>query len=284
MTPPRRVPAPRLPRLTPWLVLACSVLLPLRTLRAEVVPPPLAPASRSPLALTPLPLTGVAGQTLLMQSRQRADYGPLMQEFLTQASLSFCGVASAVMVLNSLQVPAPPASGYGPYHFWTQDNLFQVGEGGPDAGSVLRRGMTLEQLGDLLAGRGLAATVIHADGLELEDLRRLVRRSLADPEDRLLVNYDRREVGQTGGGHISPLAAYDDTGDRVLILDVARYRYPAAWVPLRQLWLAMRSRDPASGRSRGLVMVQPLSREATPPRRPAAATPPPENGQPRAPS
>ena len=166
-------------------------------------PAPLAPSQ--PLVLTPL--QSERGQTLLFRSRHRADYGPLSQEFLTQATLTYCGVASSVMVLNSLAVPAPLASGYGPYRFWTQDNLFEAGSGGPGATVVRQRGLTLAQLRALLAGRGVAAEAIEANRLTLTELRRLLRRSLADPEDRVLVNYDRRGIGQAGGGHISPLAA-----------------------------------------------------------------------------
>jgi hypothetical protein len=83
-----------------------------------------------------------------------------------------------------------------------------------------------------------------------------------------LANYDRRALGQKGGGHISPLAAYDPDQDRVLILDVARYRYPAVWVTTPDLWRAIRSIDTSSGLSRGLVIIEP----------PAAATAPSQAG------
>ncbi|MCP9849190.1 hypothetical protein KBY88_05080, partial [Cyanobium sp. Morenito 9A2] len=49
-----------------------------------------------------IPLPEPQGQTLLMQSVDRADYGPLAEQFLTQANPAYCGVASMVMVLNSL--------------------------------------------------------------------------------------------------------------------------------------------------------------------------------------
>jgi hypothetical protein len=47
----------------------------------------------------------------------------------------------------------------------------------------------------------------------------------------------------------------------VLLLDVARYRYPSVWVPVEALWRAMRTLDSDSGLSRGLVVV---SRAAAP--------------------
>jgi len=120
---------------------------------------------------------------------------------------------------------------------------------------VARRGITLQQLRSLLASTGVKATAIHGSTLDLAALRRLVIANQANPSDRLLVNYLRTSIGQEGGGHISPLAAYHAPTDRVLILDVARYRYPSVWVPLATLWQAIRTTDPDSSLSRGLVIV-----------------------------
>jgi hypothetical protein len=162
--------------------------------------------------------------------------------------------------------------GYGPYRFWTQENVFATAGAraviAPE--TVARQGMTLQELAGLLGSHGVKARAIHADRLDLPGFRALLRRNLADPDDRMLVNYHRPAVGQEGGGHISPLAAYHSPSDRVLILDVARYRYPAVWVELPQLWKAIRSLDSTSGRSRGVVVIsrgeapRPTPREAPP--------------------
>jgi hypothetical protein len=216
-----------------------------------------------------IPLADPAGQSLLMRASARADHGPLAQWFETQANLAYCGVASAVMALNSLGVPAPTVPGYRSYRFWTQSNAFSIpGSTGyvrPEV--VAREGMTLAQLQGWLAGRtDLVVERFHGDQLSLDQWRALLRRSLADPDDRLLVNYARPALGQRGGGHISPLAAYDPGQDMVLILDVARYRYPSAWVPADELWGAMRTTDTSSGRSRGLLLIH------RQPRQPPSAT------------
>ena len=39
------------------------------------------------------------------------------------------------------------------------------------------------------------------------------------------MNYERAALDQNKSGHISPLAAYDEQTDKLLILDVAAYKY-----------------------------------------------------------
>ena len=219
----------------------------------------------------PISLLDPPGRQLLSRSRFQADALPLLVWFDTQANLAYCGVASAVMALNSLGVPAPPTASHGPYHFWTQDNLFRSAAAETTEAPqtltpqrVARRGMTLAQLAGLLTLPGMSVQRWHGDQLTLPQLRGLLRQSLADPTDRLLVNYHRSAVGQQGGGHISPLAAYDERGDRVLLLDVARYRYPPVWVPIERLWQGMRMVDPDSGLSRGLVRLRWSAEGSTP--------------------
>lgn len=88
---------------------------------------PSPPPSQSPPPASELvALASPLGQALLYTSWQSADYGPLAQTFLTQDNLAYCGVASSVMVLNSLPVPAPHSAQYTAgdvsYAFWTQTN------------------------------------------------------------------------------------------------------------------------------------------------------------------
>lgn len=235
-----------------------------------------APLTAGRLRAAPIPLVEPAGMELLVASGTRADYGPLAEQFLTQANLAYCGVASAAMVLNSLAVPAPAVPGYGRYRFWTQENVFEVPAGRQvvSAEVVRRQGMTLAELAALLSSHGVKAEAIHGDQLSLEQFRALLRTNLSQPGDRLLANYLRPSLGQAGGGHIAPLAAFHAPSDRVLILDVARYRYPSVWVPVADLWKAIRTVDSTSGRSRGLVTI----------RRVPGAKPPPGSVPPPGPS
>jgi Phytochelatin synthase len=76
----------------------------------------------------------------------------------------------------------------------------------------------------------------------------------------MLVNYERAALSQDKTGHISPIAAYNAKTDRLLILDVATYKYPSVWVSTEALWKAMNTVDSASGRSRGFAVVRRPSR------------------------
>ena len=119
----------------------------------------------------------------------------------------------------------------------TQDNIFVLNEVHEiiDLELVDRQGLSLHQLANLLSCHGVSESKLHGDRIVLSVLRSLLQKSLSDPSDRLIVNYDRSSLGQKGGGHFSPLAAYDSVSDRVLLLDVARYRYPSVWIPLLQI-------------------------------------------------
>jgi glutathione gamma-glutamylcysteinyltransferase len=67
----------------------------------------------------------------------------------------------------------------------------------------------------------------------------------------LVVNFARSLLGQTGDGHFSPLGAYDRVTDSVLVIDVARFKYPYYWATLSQLYQAMIPSDLVTGLSRG---------------------------------
>jgi hypothetical protein len=54
----------------------------------------------------------------------------------------------------------------------------------------------------------------------------------------VIVSYTRKTLGQTGDGHFSPVGGYDRATDSILILDVARFKYPPHWVPVEMMWEA----------------------------------------------
>jgi hypothetical protein len=116
-------------------------------------------------------------------------------------------------------------------------------------------GMPLADLAGLLAAHGRHAVPRFAEVESVDAFRAALAANLAAAGDWLVVNYDRRVLGEAGGGHISPVSAWDRERDMVLLLDTASYKYPPHWVPVDRLFAAMDTPDSESGRSRGWVEV-----------------------------
>jgi len=217
-----------------------------------------AQAETLPLAENLIDLRSQQGEQLLLESDALEAYVPLSVNFLTQKNQAFCGVASIVMVLNALQVPAPTTPEYEPYRTFTQDNfLDERTEAVLPREVLMKQGMTLDEIGRLLALHPVEAEVHHATDSGLEAFRTSAREHLGREDRAVIVNYLRKAIGQERGGHISPLAAYDAETDRFLILDVARYKYPPVWVKADELFTAMNTTDADNqNKTRGFVLVR----------------------------
>ena len=210
----------------------------------------------------PLPdnLTGFSthdGEVYFGESDAREAYFPLASNFLTQKTQAYCGVASVVMVLNALGVPAPAVPEYEPYRTFTQDNvLSERTDAVLPRETLAHQGMTLDQLGGILATQPVKTEVHHASDSSVDEFRKLASAYLGESGHFVIVNYLRMTMGEQTGGHISPLAAYDAKADRFLILDVARYKYPPVWVKTPDMFAAMNTPDAVNdNKTRGFVLV-----------------------------
>jgi hypothetical protein len=193
---------------------------------------------------------------LFAAAKAKAPFWPLVRAFESEAMETYCAVASAVMVLNALRLPSPPEPLVWPYHKFDQRNVFD------DAAlriipapAVAADGMTLDQLAAVLRVHGLAVTVHHAGETTVEAFRAAVREATAASDRYLVVNLLRAAVGQAGPGHFSPVAAYEEKSDRLLVMDVARYKYAPWWIETPALFTAMNTEDPSAGKTRGFLVV-----------------------------
>lgn len=197
-----------------------------------------------------------AGKQLRTHITADADYWVLIPNFAEQVTQSYCSVASAITVLNSLPLKKPVDPRYAPYAYYTQSDYFSPSVSQIiSAQTVLEMGMTREEMSKTLIASGALARSIAGDTLNDKTLRDLLQQALGDDGQFVLANYLRASLHQVGGGHWSVLAAYDAASDHVLILDVAKYKYPPAWVSIHSLRAAIATLDNTSGQSRGLVLV-----------------------------
>ncbi|MBD2066313.1 phytochelatin synthase family protein [Leptolyngbya sp. FACHB-671] len=209
-----------------------------------------------PVSSNLIPLNSTEGEQLLLTSTAQQDYLPLSTYFVTQKNVAYCGIASMVMVLNALSIPAPAAPELGNTHTFTQDNVFN------DQMRQIRsplelsfRGMTLDHLRQFLVSYSVKADVHYGSDITLDEFRNLVSKNLQEPNNFVVVNYLRQAINQKQAGHISPVAAYHQLSDRFLILDVSRYKYPPVWVRAEELWKAIATPDSESNKTRGFILV-----------------------------
>ncbi len=203
------------------------------------------------------------GAELFDEAQVKSQFWTICRYFISEKFLTYCGVASSAVVLNSLGIEAPDEPQIYPYKMFTQDNIFTdevLHHRRPL--DVEKGGSTLEQQAVVLQALHVGVETYFGSDLDLETCRRLLIDTLQSPDRRVIVDFNRKTLGQKGSGHFSPLAAYHEGEDRFLLMDVARYKAPPCWVKASMLHEALLDIDTSSGKSRGFLIV---SRPDAPP-------------------
>ena len=243
---------------------------------------PAATTSVEAIAPTALvPFASDEGLARLGRSGAKVDFAALANQFEAQYNGAFCGPTSAAIVLNTVKsrsadltrdhtrlrkedVQFMPAGADPIVPRFTQDSVIDRGPktraqvlGEPiiiGSKQVRDFGYQLRQFDAMLRANGLVTTVVVVDDARSEPaIRADLQGNLARGGDYVIVNYRREAVGQQGGGHISPLGAYDAASDSFLVLDVNPAAAGWVWMPAATLVRGMRTFDTVE--NRGYVLV-----------------------------
>ena len=243
---------------------------------------PAATTSVEAIAPTALvPFASDEGLARLGRSGAKVDFAVLANQFEAQYNGAFCGPTSAAIVLNTVKsrsadltrdhtrlrkedVQFMPAGADPIVPRFTQDSVIDRGPktraqvlGEPiiiGSKQVRDFGYQLRQFDAMLRANGLVTTVVVVDDARSElAIRADLQGNLARGGDYVIVNYRREAVGQQGGGHISPLGAYDAASDSFLVLDVNPAAAGWVWMPAATLVRGMRTFDTVE--NRGYVLV-----------------------------
>lgn len=223
------------------------------------------------------------GRDRLIRSEYKNDYFQLAHNFQPQANPLYCGIASSVIVLNSMrlatngvpsqkaiEVKVPEALGGGRLDYPSYSQLTLLGEktdpvksrtvielkNQNDPKAKLNPGLTLQDLRGVLEAYDTRVQLYHADrrpGEGTDDFRSALKKALSDSTHFVIVNFHGKTMGAPSDGHISPVAAYDEKSDSVLLLDVAGYLNPWYWAPVEHLYRAMHTID--GDKYRGYIVV-----------------------------
>ena len=233
----------------------------------------------------------IEGKRRLFESRFNKDFFELAHRFQPQMNPTYCGVASAVTVLNALrlktglridsglEVQAPTSHGGNTMHYNSYSQLTFLNEQTEivkprewvegvtveceTTGDVIfEPGLNLDQLASKLQTYLLSVQVKHAD------ITKEAKRSTDNPVTRfrqdlmaymndkstfIIVNYLGKAIHKKVGDHFSPIAAYHKETDSCLVMDVAGHKHPWFWVGLADLYHAMATS--AGTDNRGYMLV-----------------------------
>ena len=194
------------------------------------------------------------GRTLLVEALAQGtaeSFHALVAHLHTQAEPAWCGLGTLVTTLNALEID-PGRVWKGPWRFFGEELLVCC----KSLEVAAAEGLTLAEVACLAECNGAAVERFHAlDGGEAAFRERLLASVRSQAGPFVIANYDRAALGQTGTGHFSPLAAVHLASDRVLVLDVARFKYPPHWVDIATLWRAMASVDGDANQPRGYLVL-----------------------------
>ena len=216
------------------------------------------------------------GLARLNESQYKDDFYQMVEHFQPQINPLYCAIASSVIVLNTLyeeqkivsqkdlEIIKPKAFGSGtiPFNSYSQLTFFNdktdkikdrkiitlknITKENENDAKNFDAGLSLKQLADILKTYQLK-TEIHyvksSDGQSLDDFRKILKIILAEDKKFLLANFDGKVLGLKTGGHISPIVAFDEKSDSVLILDVAGHKNGWYWASITNLLKAMNTKD-----------------------------------------
>jgi len=201
-----------------------------------------------------------------------------------------CGLASISIALNTLKIatwrdatgPTGPTDLMSDALFRSSDDLnddfhavteeevngFLLDE--EERTRAARNGVSLQDVGNISRKvPHLKVEVVHAHSkLTLDDFRSRIQECMKEsletenhsnmvkrPEKVMIVNFSRSALQQSGSGHFSPIACWHEAEDLVLLLDTARFKYPAFWVSVVDLWKACATSDSDKTDPRGFVIL-----------------------------
>jgi hypothetical protein len=118
-------------------------------------------------------------------------------------------------------------------------------------------GIDADELQKMLKIHGVKSKLVIVDKFsdeKLGEFRKLVKEVVNSPKEFLVLNYDHSYKSLIGG-HFSPVAAYDEKSDSVLMLDVAAHRNPWIWINLSDIFHAMNTKNYAQTSYRGYLVI-----------------------------
>lgn len=186
------------------------------------------------------------------------DFWAFMPYYVPQQDGAACGVASMTMLANAARShDALTASDT----LITQKALVEKIKV-----DYVGKGLSLDQLADNIHkamkeySKGFHQAVYHVDGTpaQTKKIREILIKNEKSDRNFIIANFLQAAYtgDPEGPGHISPVGAFDEKNNKVLIFDVDREYYEPYWVSFDTFIKGMNTADSTSKINRGFVFVE----------------------------
>lgn len=208
------------------------------------------------------------GLKMLERSQFKNDFYQLVNFYQPQENPLFCSIATGTMIRNALNYGNIPSQKTGEiikpdgqvaeYHLYSQKDFFNaktekikkraiVEYKEPMAGGEnFDAGLSLDNFAQMLKSHGLKVATNHVkknDEKFAKKFRKALKKNLAEEKNFIAANFDGKILGKTTRGHISPIVAYDEVSDSILVLDAALHKNQWYWAEVSKMLEAMNSKD-----------------------------------------
>ncbi len=222
------------------------------------------------------------GRQIIAKSKYNNDFYQLINFFEPQINPAYCGIATAVTILNainygkienqpdlSIHKPLEDGGGIIKFNLYSQINFLNEATDKIKDRKIINYqqplqstkkfdpGLNLQDFATILTKiHGLKTRIYFVETFNeksIDHFRETLKDVLQDETRFLVANFDGYLINNKTSGHISPIVAYDQDSDRLLILDVATHKNKWQWVDLTKFYQAMHSLDGAS--YRGFILI-----------------------------
>ena len=227
------------------------------------------------------PWNNKEGINSLNTSFYKQDFYNLAHHYQPQNNPLYCGIASAAIILNAFnlgteniiesvnQVKKPLKYGgkFINFNFYSQNDILNKDTNKIKDKNIINfkqvnkqnnydPGLTLKQLADILTIHKLDISLYYANhsiAKGLKKFRKKLKKTLNKKHQYMIANFNGKILGAKTAGHISPIVAYNQTSDEILILDVAAHKNSWYWVNISKFYQAMHTKD--GNQYRGYLIV-----------------------------
>lgn len=200
--------------------------------------------------------TSKQGSIILSRIKDKTVFLKTSAYFVTQKNRHYCGIATAAIVLNAAHATRPVTPSIAPFRLFNQNNIFTDKTLNITTPTMVnKQGVSIKQISQIISLFRLKTAIYFTNMISEKQFKKLIILALKQHKF-IIVDIQRSKMLQTGGGHFSPIAAYDANSDRFLFMDVSRYKYLPTWVPSHVLWNAMHTKV-APNTYRGFLIITP---------------------------